>query len=346
VTSKPTLDARHQSDGTPRTAAESPPTILRGRQGEVTNLAVLVGGVPALRASLRVGNVGMRLARIVRIADLELHPGSVGVGAEPNVEAAVHSIVRHVGIGAEGVWDLLHIRSPSLGDIVGAAAWQFANAMDYGIDMLPRSDDGVMIRVRVPGRRAAIAHFMLSAPDMHGMATRVRSFTHELRRRVAVARTPSASGAEVDMLLEMPRAGTPVSPPAGVEFCEVEAETVLKHPRRYASFGIDTDVRLGRGDRCFASQVAGRVVFRMWVSTDLLFIRRRSERLGALGRAAYVYDSFTDPAWRGRSIRGASLCWLADRMTGEVDRIVLSVEADNLPSIRAAQKAGFRQLDT
>jgi predicted GNAT family acetyltransferase len=179
---------------------------------------------------------------------------------------------------------------------------------------------------------------------MNGMMTRARSLAHDLRRRASVLRQAPNPSAQVHMMLEIAAASAAVEPPSEVVFREVRGDVVREHPRRYASYGIDADVRLARGDRCYAGSVAGRVVFRMWVSTNNEFIRRRSEKLGRLERAAYVYDSFTEPDWRGRSIRGASLTWLAGVMASDVDRLVLSVDADNLPSIRAARKAGFREI--
>jgi hypothetical protein len=320
---------------------ESVPGGAPGAQRLVMRLGDEVFG----RATVTQAHPRSAVARLVRIVDLRLVLDPSPDSPMASLERAISACVRHVGIGAEGLWDVLIVRSPTHGDIVGAAAWQFATMMDYGCDMLPRSSDEIQLRIRVPGRRAALAHFLMSAPHANGLATWARSLAHRVRRRASVARTARERLPEVHMILELPPAVSSLAPPPGVGFEEISRAAVLAHPRRYASYGIDADVRLDRGDRCFASHLDGRVIFRMWVSTNARFIRQRSERLGALPRAAYVYDSFTEPAWRGRSIRGASLRWLAAILAEEADRIVLSVDADNLASIRAAKKAGFRSID-
>jgi hypothetical protein len=285
------------------------------------------------------------VARLVRIVELTFAIDSTSECSPETLGRVIDACVRHVGIGAEGIWDVLVIRSPTHGDIVGAAGWHFATTMDYGCDMLPRSDDAVEMRLRVPGRRAAFAHFLLSAPDVSGLGTWARTLGYRMRRRAVLARAGREPRPEVHMILELPPPESSLQPPSGVRFGEVDRDAVLAHPRRYASYGIDAHIRLDRGDRCFASEIDGRVIFRMWVSTNEGFIRQRSARLGALDRPAYVYDSFTDPAWRGRAIRGASLRWLAGVLAADAERIVLSVDGDNIASIRAAQKAGFRSID-
>ena len=312
---------------------------------DATTLAVRHDGAVVARATVTRGPRVSPVARLVRILDLRVDIPDAPAAATAELARGIGAVIRHVGIGTEGVWDVLIVRSPTHGDMVGTAAWHFARTMDYGCDILPRSDDGVTVRLRVPGRRAALAHFLLSAPDASGLGTLARTIAYRLRRRAALAPTAGRPLPEVHMILELPPTAPTIEAQAQVQFHEVAMDAVLAHPRRYASYGIDAEVRLRRGDRCFASEVDGRVIFRMWVSTNARFITQRSERLGALPRAAYVYDSYTDPVWRGRSIRGASLRWLAGVLENEVERIVLSVDGDNLASIRAARKAGFRSVD-
>ena len=100
--------------------------------------------------------------------------------------------------------------------------------------------------------------------------------------------------------------------------------------------------RLGAGTECFLALESDRLVHASWVTT-------RAAWIGELGRyftpdkgSAYVYESFTSPFVRGRGIYPAVLRHIA-RTLGErgVERVWIGVGADNAPSVRAIDKAGF-----
>ena len=282
-----------------------------------------------------------------RSIDATLKFGSTTTPADHGVRAATRAILVHLVAGQEGSWDMLTIRAAKFVDEVRLDACSFAVTMDLGCDVPPAGAGGGEVRIRAPGRRGAIAHFLGAAPRGAGLSIWLRTMYHRLRTRSQLAWKRIGPGSpEIDMVLPLP---VPVArlmgAPAELTFEEVRHEAVLGHPRRFASYGTDVDHRVARGDRCFAGTTGGRIVFRMWLCTDAVFIAHRSPRLAAYGRAGYVYDSYTDPAWRGRSIRGAALHWVANRMSDSLDYLVLSVLPTNLASVRAARKAGFRAVD-
>jgi ribosomal protein S18 acetylase RimI-like enzyme len=57
---------------------------------------------------------------------------------------------------------------------------------------------------------------------------------------------------------------------------------------------------------------------------------------------AYIYESFTRPEMRGRGIYPAVLSTISERLGAQGVRCLwIAVEATNLSSLRAIQKAGF-----
>ena len=339
VSSGPPTEGMH-----PDVEALSPPIArIPGGNGAGVRLLVSNGGDVVFETEIRRadrGWLGRSIAATLRFP-------STKAPADHAVRAATILLLRHLAAGKEGSWDVLTIQAPAFADEIRLAACSFAASMDLGCDMPPAGDGGGEVRIRSAGRRGAIAHLVGAIPRGARVGTWLRGIHYRLRTRSQLAwRRIGAGSPEIDMVLPLPvPAARLIAAPAGLSFEEVRHEAVLRHPRRFASYGTDVDHRVARGDRCFAGAIGGRVVFRMWLCTDADFIARRSPRLAAYGRAGYVYDSHTDPDWRGRSIRGASLHWVSKHMSDSLDYLVLSVLPTNLASIRAARKAGFMAID-
>jgi GNAT superfamily N-acetyltransferase len=127
-------------------------------------------------------------------------------------------------------------------------------------------------------------------------------------------------------------------------FEEASTADVVRRPRRHASYGTDTDTRLARGDRCVVGLRDGDIVYHNWISFDADLIARRCPGIGRIAGTAYAYDGYTAPEWRGLSIQPAALSWIGRWATDRASRLLLSIEPDNVRSVRAAEKAGFRIL--
>ena len=331
--------------GAPRVAGAD--QASRGRNAAVADFAgydvsVCAGDKAVLECRVVRARRGMR-RRFLR----QLHV-TIAVPAgrrvdEATLRGATLVLLRHFAGEGEGVWDTLTIRPAEHSNVIRLAACEFALAMDFGCDVPPASTGIEEVRLRTAGRRGALAHILNGLRVDMRLRTWFWTAYYATRQRVkaGVAAPPDAA-AEIDMVLRLPVPESAVlPPPAGVRFEEVSPADVRNHPRRFASYGTDIEDRLLRGDRCFAGRFGSRVVLRTWICTDAGFIARRSPGLGRFSRAGYVYDTHTDPEWRGRSIRGASLHWVARHLSESLDFLVLSVRLTNFASIRAAAKAGF-----
>jgi RimJ/RimL family protein N-acetyltransferase len=131
-----------------------------------------------------------------------------------------------------------------------------------------------------------------------------------------------------------------------VEFSEAPAEEVRRRPRR---FGIGLTAAaddLGRRHQ-FVGRIGGRTVFhlvchRAAPALDLLSPSLRSQLVDPV---ALITDARTEPEFRNRSIFAAGMQWTAQWARQQGIRTVATlIQIDNLPSLRAAAKAGFRRL--
>ena len=109
------------------------------------------------------------------------------------------------------------------------------------------------------------------------------------------------------------------------------------HPSARAG---DVAEALGAGDRCLLARHEGRVVGSLWGST------RHMESFPGLpmeADEAYLYESFTIPCHRGRSVAPALVAEMlrAYRDAGRRSAVML-VFAANAAALRACAKAGFR----
>ena len=100
--------------------------------------------------------------------------------------------------------------------------------------------------------------------------------------------------------------------------------------------------RIGDGTECYLALEGDRIVHATWVTTSAAWIGELGRYFVPEGGSAYVYESYTSPPARGRGIYPVVLRHIALALRDEgVRTLWIGVGADNAPSIRAIQKAGF-----
>jgi GNAT superfamily N-acetyltransferase len=102
----------------------------------------------------------------------------------------------------------------------------------------------------------------------------------------------------------------------------------------------DVERRFAQGDRFFAWMCGDEVASFGWITTR----PRETEGIAidASARRAIVYDLFTRPAYRGRSMATSLLARIAETLAREgCAELVASVDLAHAPSKRALEAAGF-----
>lgn len=100
--------------------------------------------------------------------------------------------------------------------------------------------------------------------------------------------------------------------------------------------------RLTDTTHCFLVEGGGELLHASWVTTGAAWTREVRAYVVPPPGDAYVYESFTSPAARGRGVYPFALrgiCeWAAERGLGKV---WVAVESANAPSAKAISKGGF-----
>ncbi|MDZ4405902.1 N-acetyltransferase [Prosthecobacter sp.] len=104
--------------------------------------------------------------------------------------------------------------------------------------------------------------------------------------------------------------------------------------------------RLRQGHRCLLARVEGRLAGVMWVRSGSVWSYQSKylhyERQFAPNEA-YLYDAYTDPAFRGQAIAPALSSELLNRLRNEgCERAIRGTHPMNAAALRAHGKAGFR----
>ena len=100
--------------------------------------------------------------------------------------------------------------------------------------------------------------------------------------------------------------------------------------------------RLTDTTSCYLVETGGRIAHASWVTTSGAWTAELGCLVTPPAGSAYVYESFTDPALRGRGIYPFALsCICAQLSSQEIDEVWIGVDATNAPSLRAITKAGF-----
>lgn len=123
---------------------------------------------------------------------------------------------------------------------------------------------------------------------------------------------------------------------AGFEGVEVRLEDIAGVAHSLGKRPGDFTERMRAGDRCFATFADGRAIHARWASTR----PTRVPELGlwiAPGRGeAYIYDSFTAPAWRGKKATAVARHAMNRLLFREgITRVWTYIVADNRSSLRA-----------
>ena len=102
--------------------------------------------------------------------------------------------------------------------------------------------------------------------------------------------------------------------------------------------------RLADDVRCYVVESGGRFLHSSWVTTSAAWAREIAMYLTPPPGDAYVYESFTRADARGRGIYPFALAGIVTALAAEgVERVWVGVEATNLASQRAMDKAGFKE---
>ena len=102
--------------------------------------------------------------------------------------------------------------------------------------------------------------------------------------------------------------------------------------------------RLSQSTRCYLIRDAERILHASWVTTAAAWTRELRRYVHAPARGAYVYESFTSSAARGRGIYPFALGCIAQSLRREgIEELWVAVEEDNPASQRSVTKAGFEE---
>lgn len=112
------------------------------------------------------------------------------------------------------------------------------------------------------------------------------------------------------------------------------------------SIGTDSSAtfraRLTDTTSCYLVFFEQRIAHASWVTTSAAWTGEIRAFVTPPADSAYVYESFTGPALRGRGIYPWALrCICAELATQGFQRAWIGVERGNVPSLRAISKAGF-----
>jgi ribosomal protein S18 acetylase RimI-like enzyme len=107
--------------------------------------------------------------------------------------------------------------------------------------------------------------------------------------------------------------------------------------------GPDWAERWAHGDRCYGGWRDGQLVHHSWVTRNDSYIAEIRGWVKPGSDEAYIYDCFTDGSCRGLGIFPAVLSTVSGILFDQgVRRVWIAVEAENLSSRKAIERAGFR----
>jgi hypothetical protein len=235
--------------------------------------------------------------------------------------------------------------------------FSFAEAADVDIDVLWRlavrldascligdENSRTVVQLQFPGAKAALATFLGTFPRKA-----LLGYLRTVLQRPRGGRVSRSGDGDrhftvlgFDTTLPSPS----VSAPAGLRFAEVPREDVERRPARY---GVTPYSGVApRGGACVAGFLDGEMVYRMWLRFDDDTVQDAlpaDVRNAVLRPAVLISGCHTSVAHRGRNIYPAALNWVADRAREKGARqLLMFVNVENTPSLRAAAKAGFTKV--
>jgi ribosomal protein S18 acetylase RimI-like enzyme len=115
------------------------------------------------------------------------------------------------------------------------------------------------------------------------------------------------------------------------------------NPQAAGLVGNDWSVRWANGDICYGAWREGNLVHHSWVTRADSYIAEIRVWVRPGSDEAYIYDCFTDGSCRGLGIFPAVLSTVGGMLFDRgVRRVWIAVEAENLSSRKAIERAGFR----
>lgn len=103
------------------------------------------------------------------------------------------------------------------------------------------------------------------------------------------------------------------------------------------------ELRMSTGDLCFAARHGGALASTTWACRSKHWVPDLHFMWQVAPREVYLYDSYTDPRFRGRGIATALDAHVLRYFLGlDVDRALTAIAPENTASIRSKTKVGFR----
>jgi hypothetical protein len=139
--------------------------------------------------------------------------------------------------------------------------------------------------------------------------------------------------------------------PAGEAAAPVEiARLAPAEVGDYVAFRPDAaptviESRLEQGQVCFTARHQGRIVSAAWIATGYVWVDYLARGLSLAPDEAFLHESFTARAFRGRNIPVVRARHEAEyfRAAG-YRRIVAIIVPENAPALRHAEKSGWRRV--
>lgn len=166
--------------------------------------------------------------------------------------------------------------------------------------------------------------------------------------QLAAHRLKESWRSENDLLLNVRPAEPLKRPGDGLTFRQAAPEDGVRYAR---DIGTDTEksfeARLAPDVMCFVVESDDRFLHSSWVTTTGAWTREIRAFLTPPSGDAYIYESFTRADARGRGIYPFALAGILTAMAGHgMSQVWVGVESDNVPSLKAIAKAGFREAFT
>ncbi len=138
-----------------------------------------------------------------------------------------------------------------------------------------------------------------------------------------------------------------VSPRVPVDFSPLVPAQLDEYLRFHGEFPrADLEKRFARGDECRVAWHQERIVCASWASRTLPFFQSLGCRYAAGPSEVYLYDSFTDAAFRGLAIAPALGVHVLERLRAAgITRAMMAVSVQNVANRRARAKTGFRVFE-
>lgn len=103
-----------------------------------------------------------------------------------------------------------------------------------------------------------------------------------------------------------------------VSITTLSSADLAEYLRFYPLAGLsELQRRLSQGHRCYASWYQGQIVDVTWIAAGRAYIDYLDRDILLHPQDAYLYDSFTSPAFRGRGLYAAKLAYISHRCKEE-----------------------------